>query len=277
MAGVPLILELKMENQKDFGMDSAIAKDFGTLQARFNHYMKAVGNGSDVGLGKQMLAHMKLYYQWRFFKIARDVEAWKARRPTKDQVRLRAAESRWAAEKKLQKERVDALKSEELKNRVNAGMLASTSMNTGVLPKGQAASMTELLKLAEQKKDEYLVAKSVYDTMPGSDGSLLENMSLYDHQLMADACVLKLLSKVRKLRPHYRALLEAFEAEFDHGKGLRDEKIIAFFDDHVHDSLAGFAGDATLPSDPRVIYRGGDSKLPYAMNQSGQSSVSELA
>jgi hypothetical protein len=276
MAGVPLILELKMTNQTDFGMDSAGAADFGKLQARFNHYMKAVKSGSDAGLGKQMLAHMKLYYQWRFFKIARDVAAWKAGRLTKDQVRLRASEARWAAEKKLQKERMLALKKEEINQRFKAGTITG-SMNAVVPTNGQGDSMAELLRLAEQKKDEYLVAKSLYDTMPGSDGSLLENMSLYDHQLMADACALKLLSKVRKLRPHYRALLEAFEAEFDHGKGLRDEQLIAFFDDHVHDSLAGFAGDATLPSDPRVIYRGGDSKLPYAMNPSSQARVSELA
>jgi hypothetical protein len=172
---------------------------------------------------------------------------------------------------------VDALKNEEIKNLVNAGLLAASSKNTLVPPKGQTDRMAELFKLADQKRDEYLVAKSVYDTMPSADGSLLKSMSLYDHQLMTDACMLKLLSKVRKLRPHYRALLEAFEAEFDHGKGLRDENLIAFFDDHVHDSLAGFAGDATLPSDPRVIYRGGDSKLPYAMNQSGSSSLAELA
>jgi hypothetical protein len=49
--------------------------------------------------------------------------------------------------------------------------------------------------------------------------------------------------------------------------GLRDPESIAFFDTYVHDSLAGFAKDATLPSDPRVIYTGGDNKLPYAINQ----------
>jgi hypothetical protein len=53
---------------------------------------------------------------------------------------------------------------------------------------------------------------------------------------------------------------------------LRDEKIIAFFDEHVHDSLAGFNTDSTLPSDPRVIYVGGDQKLDYAK---ADTSVSE--
>ena len=66
------------------------------------------------------------------------------------------------------------------------------------------------------------------------------------------------------LRPHYRVLLEAYEAEFIHKKGLSDQAIIQFFDEYIHDSLAGFGKDATLPSDPRVVYLGGDEKFAYA-------------
>ncbi|WP_257462023.1 DUF2235 domain-containing protein [Archangium lipolyticum] len=278
MAGVPLVQKFSTEQQlKDFGLDADGSKRFGTLLARFNHYMKAVDCASDAGLGRKVLAHMKLYYRWRFYKIARDLKARLAGRLTQDERRLRASEPRWAAEKKQQAARMEALKSEEMKHRAAAGMFTGPGMGPAMLLKSQADSMAEFLKLAEQKKDEYLAVKSIHDTIPSSDGSLAKNLSLYDDQLMADACMLKLLSKVRKLRPHYRALLEAFEDEFDHGKGLRDEKIIGFFDDYVHDSLAGFAGDATLPSDPRVIYRGGDSKMRYAVNQSAKTSVSELA
>jgi hypothetical protein len=61
-------------------------------------------------------------------------------------------------------------------------------------------------------------------------------------------------------------VLEAYEAEVK-GNGLRNQELFAFFDTYVHDSLAGFAQDATLPSDPRVIYIGGDEKLRYAVNQ----------
>jgi hypothetical protein len=68
------------------------------------------------------------------------------------------------------------------------------------------------------------------------------------------------------LRPHYRALIEAYENEFEKNKGLTDPAIISLFDNYVHDSLAGFAGDATLPSDPRVVYLGGDLKYEYAFN-----------
>lgn len=68
-----------------------------------------------------------------------------------------------------------------------------------------------------------------------------------------------------KLRPHYRALVDAYLDEFERGKGLTDPKVIAFFDDYVHDSLAGFDKDETWPSDPRMIFVGGDRKLRFAM------------
>jgi hypothetical protein len=45
---------------------------------------------------------------------------------------------------------------------------------------------------------------------------------------------------------------------------MRDPKLIEFFDDYVHDSLGGFAKDETWPSDPRILYVGGDHKLRYA-------------
>ncbi|KAF7598138.1 MAG: hypothetical protein CGU28_14270 [Candidatus Dactylopiibacterium carminicum] len=69
------------------------------------------------------------------------------------------------------------------------------------------------------------------------------------------------------LRPHYQNLVHAYEDEFVYSRGLRDEKLITFFDRYIHDSLAGFAIDATLPSDPRVIYVGGDDKLRFASVQ----------
>ena len=70
------------------------------------------------------------------------------------------------------------------------------------------------------------------------------------------------------LRPHYKALIEAYENEFEKNNGLKDEAVISFFDNYVHDSLAGFGGDATLPSDPRVVYLGGDEKYQYASVES---------
>jgi hypothetical protein len=72
-----------------------------------------------------------------------------------------------------------------------------------------------------------------------------------------------------KLRPHYAALIEAYRDEYERGKGLSitaDAKLIELFDHYVHDSLAGFDTDETWPTDPRMIYVGGDLKLRYAQN-----------
>jgi len=61
--------------------------------------------------------------------------------------------------------------------------------------------------------------------------------------------------------------IEAHDDEFERGKGLTDPLVIDFFDSFVHDSLAGFAKDVTLPSDPRCCYIGGDEELKYADNR----------
>lgn len=58
-------------------------------------------------------------------------------------------------------------------------------------------------------------------------------------------------------------------------KGLKGEKVIGFFDNYVHDSLAGFAKDATLPSDPRVVYLGDDEKYQYASSETRNSLFSD--
>jgi hypothetical protein len=96
-------------------------------------------------------------------------------------------------------------------------------------------------------------------------------LDLYDKQLLADVQAIRMVlqstfhgKKRSDLRPHYKVLLEAYENEFEKNCGLKDDKVISFFDNYVHDSLAGFAKDATLPSDPRVVYLGGNEKYRYA-------------
>jgi hypothetical protein len=196
---------------------------------------------------------------------------------TNDEVRLRTSEPGWAKQKAAQKARMDALTGEANQLQNQAMMSGGFTMDIA-LPSGrQLDVINELQKQADQKMQKFLDAKAIYDTIPSSDGSLEKSLRLYDEQLLEDARLLKMLAKQRRLRPHYRAILEAFEAEFEKGKGLRDEKIIAFFESYVHDSLAGFAGDATLPSDPRVIYIGENDKLRYAVNQSTRASVAGLA
>ena len=59
--------------------------------------------------------------------------------------------------------------------------------------------------------------------------------------------------------------MQAWEDEFINNKGIINADIMKFFERYVHDSLADFALDATLPSDPRVVYVGGDEIEQFAM------------
>jgi hypothetical protein len=262
-AGVPLMAQMPSENLKsDFGEDPASKAALNTLDRRFKLYMDTAGWGGK-SVGEMMLAHMKLYYQWRFYRLATRVPG----KPTPEQVLLQDLEPRWAKEQSQLKKTTDSLQREASGHRMMATQLAQS----GALMFGAGAKRYEQeSKLAMQKQDEYLAQKAVLDTMPSSDGSFTRNSAIYDNQLLLDALKLQALAKKKgrdKLRPHYKAVLEAYEAEFERRQGLRNQELIAFFDTYVHDSLAGFAKDATLPSDPRVIYIGGDEKLLYAKNQ----------
>ena len=103
-------------------------------------------------------------------------------------------------------------------------------------------------------------------------------MTTYDNNLLLDVAAIQAVRKTypkARLRPHYANLMEAYEAEFVKHKGLLDSEldVLTFFDRYVHDSLAGFAKDSTLPSDPRVIYIGGDSESRYAVNHGKADSL----
>jgi hypothetical protein len=268
-AGVPLMAQMPTVILKgDFGEDPASNAALNTLDRRFKLYMDTVGWGGK-SVGEMMLAHMKVYYQWRFYKLATRVPG----KPTPDQLLLQRFEQGWAKEQSQLKKTTDSLKREARDHSMMAGQLAES----GAWMFGPGAKRYEQeSKLAVQKQDEYLSQKAILDTMPSSDGSFVRNSAIYDNQFLLDALKLQALAKKKgrnKLRPHYKAVLEAYEAEFERRQGLRNQEIIAFFDTYVHDSLAGFAKDATLPSDPRVIYIGGDDKLQYAMNPPARRGV----
>lgn len=63
----------------------------------------------------------------------------------------------------------------------------------------------------------------------------------------------------KTLRPFAKILREAWEME-----PLKDEQIIAFFDEYVTDSLAGFDTDRTRAIEHRWLYQGGDATVDYA-------------
>jgi hypothetical protein len=115
----------------------------------------------------------------------------------------------------------------------------------------------------------YLLAKARLDGLPTMN-QFEKLLNLYDQQLLRDVQAIcpalpgPYHRKMGDLRPHYKAMVEAYVNEFVENKGLTDEAVISFFGHYVHDSLAGFGKDATLPSDPRVVYLGGDEKYRYA-------------
>ncbi|MFL5358030.1 T6SS phospholipase effector Tle1-like catalytic domain-containing protein [Archangium sp.] len=261
-AGVPLLPEMPSALLKsDFAEDPASKAAFETMSRRFKLYMDTVGWGGK-SLGDMVLSHMRLYYQWRFYKAYTSIEG----TPTRDQTVLKAFEQGWAKEQSRLTQLTSSLRSEANSHKVMAKQLRES----GAWMFGPGQKMyEEESKLADQKEDEYLTQKTFLDTMPSSDGEYAHNAYIYDRQLVMDARKLQAFAKKKgrdRLRPHYRAVLDAYEAQYERGQGLRNQELLTFFELHVHDSLVGFAKDATLPSDPRVIYIGGDQKLPYAMN-----------
>jgi hypothetical protein len=271
-AGVPLASELYTETLKeDFGENLASKANFLKLEGTFRHYLKAAGDGGKP-LGIGLLSHMKLYFHWRFYRLARNQAARSGKQDTRDQAILKVNEEKWGKEKAALKKQIDSLR-DEISNHRWRGMPHEGQFKL-------TAEQVEHLKRATEKEDECLKLQARFDTLPGTDGKLVGNLEVYDDQLIEDARELQRLVAKRgraKLRPHYAAILDAYEAEFVKRQGQKNPGIISFFDNYVHDSLAGFGGDATLPSDPRIVYVGGDARMQYAMNSPGRADGSHAA
>lgn len=291
-AGVPLfdINALKCKSaliQQSFAIDPAGSKKFAELADLFNHYTAAVGSGGR-DIGKEMLAHGLWYLRWRFFNIKRNRALKKAGQPGHDQQIIQRREPQFAAERRRREEDVKARKSasDEASDRLwkaeqRLQVAQEAQARTGRPVPSDLKEQVEAARTEDKRKrDEYLSEKAKLDTF-ANDSTLGAELEAYDQRLMKDAEAIIAHQRKNprlKLRPHYANLVSAYLDEFHNNKGLSDPKIIDFFDRHVHDSLAGFATDATLPSDPRVVYAGGDNKLKYASNtrpddQSGERKV----
>jgi len=273
--GVPLLKDFKNAAlQEDFAYDASNSAAYQKMQKRYFTYLKASGNGG-VSLGTALLSHMRLYYRWRFQQIALNVQARKAGKKTADETRLQGRLTKWSAREKDQK----AYRDKQYKELRKLRSLATPDMDEWGNFKARTAEQKQYLQQALIQEDVYRNACARYDTRPGSVEDLVENLELYDEQLLTDAKILKSISKNGKtqLRPYYQAILDEYVAVFEKKSVKLDPEIIAFFDDYVHDSLAGFATDSTLPSEPRCIYIGGDEELKYAMNSSGPDWASKTA
>ena len=185
--------------------------------------------------------------------VAQAERGFSVQREALDQTVKTASQARWQAQMAL-----DRIESDR----------AAYMQYGAPWPAVKEAARQEAAADVQAKTQIYLAAKARLDTK-ANDSELLAHMREFDRQLMNDAQELdRLVAKHpnRKLRPHYQGLLEAYRDEFQRNCGLLDADVIEFFGKYVHDSLAGFGKDDTRPSDPRIVYVGGDNWLKYAVN-----------
>lgn len=268
-AGVPLrsVSSLIRSNSS---ADAAVYKDFypveaadlttrQTLITRFNHYMKAVGQGA-APVGQMVAAHMKLYFRWRIIDVGRKRLA--AQKGEQDQTakRLSASEAKWSQERAAKQSSLDKVEYEALGLELKAHMLNLTA--SGMFPGEQQHEFLREAQKCRQRaatlREQAVPIQASLNTMPSSDGSLLKNMAQYDREFMQES---QRVLKARKdsLKGFDRLLREAWDEPV-----LRDLEVIAFFDDHVIDSLASFAMDRTRATEARVLYQGRDDRVRYA-------------
>ncbi|MDO9005532.1 MAG: DUF2235 domain-containing protein [Aquabacterium sp.] len=271
LAGVPLLPLETPSVKADFEFDPE-------LQERFNETLAKAGVKGGR-LGDALLAHSRLYLRWRFRKIKLKLRA-------QDVDGINAQEAKFKQEAQELKARESALENDPERKAAERDMNSkkdawaqATQRSPDFPNEAEEKAYLEAKAKFDALNDPYLRERAKMRTMPSHDGELVGNLDAYDRQLMKDVAHLKKHAKQTnaKLRPHYAALIEVYDDEFERGKGLTDPLVIDFFDSFVHDSLAGFAKDVTLPSDPRCCYIGGDEELKYADNRPMRERVTSTA
>lgn len=295
-AGVPLLsltqlMQSSLSIQRDFALDEASTKAYADMLALWKKYMSTVVTGGQP-LGVVVLSHMRQYWKYRITVAVersnpanaerRVPRAWKKRVLTPEQqtisnneqqfAKTRAALEADAAEKRQTHAMVQAQR-QGAEQALDAARSSSGYVNQVPMWKQQ---VTELTEREANAYDQWRAAQAKVDGA-ANDSELIENLDDYDAWLLQDAEWLHFQHHKypeRRMRPHYRALLDAYEEVVKGKRPLsRESEVYQFFSRYVHDSLAGFATDNTRPSDPRVIYLGGDLKYRYAKLEDAQESV----
>lgn len=264
----------KSENHEDFRIDAELVECF-------NHYMKHVG---PLPLGEAFNAHNRLAYAWRFRRIRAQglasTDGSQGTGQSAEEQAITVSEEQARRDKRAIDAEIESIEREDGKAMARArgrvlqaerALQEESQMGPGMTGRSREALEGDLQQAKAQltlAQDRLLRAKARLDTLPSS-GVLISSIKRYDADLLTTALDLQRAISVNPLRrhalrPHYKALFDAFEDEFVHGRGMTDPKVIEFFDLYVHDSLAGFAKDGTKASDPRVVYVGGDVKLRHA-------------
>jgi hypothetical protein len=233
-AGVPL--------QNIYTAESRVKDDFlppeagdiaarAELSARYNHYMTTVGWGGRP-VGELITDHMKMYFRWRIIHVGRKIKAAKGGQLNWETRRLQAYDNALAGERQEQQAELARLERER------AAALG--------------ASRYESLRW------DVIMQQARVNTMPADADDLIAALDKYDRMFLDDSNVV-LKADPARLRPFHRVLRNAWMEP-----ALTDAKIIAFFDEYVTDSLAGFDTDRTRAIDPRWLYQGGDEMVDYA-------------
>lgn len=272
-AGVPLLNPDAWNHniQEDFDVDKS-------LTSAYDYYIKHI-NAPGI-LGQVINNHMQLYYAWRFrsIRLKKSGDKTEAREIATASSKFKAASV--PIDSKLATLQINSVAASihvsDLESQIREYQMDGDNASSKENVERLRGELEQATARSENARQAMLKEKARKDALPDMT-QFQALVDLYDRQLMLDVKAILDVLKIQPgrfidrnpftradLRPHYRVLLEAYEAEFVHNKGLTDKTIIQFFDDYIHDSLAGFGADATIPSDPRVVYLGGDQKLAYA-------------
>lgn len=244
------------------------------LQRIWRHYMSTVQPSGS--LGNVVHAHMRWYYAWRFRSIRMRMAQRAAGQTPQEDARIAELQDGFAREGAALRAKIEALKNDPQRLAAQARLRYARqeleqarmqAQRNGGSVADERAAYEEAQRAFTDADDAHQREVAKLATLPDME-RLAAHLAVYDRNLLLDVQRLKDLQAAapeRRLRTHYRGLLEAYDNEFERNAGLTDPDIIAFFDNYVHDSLAAFAKDETLPSDPRCIYVGGDDEYRFAM------------
>lgn len=277
---VPLVplTGLTAKEREDFAIDDEGARHFAAMTDLWNHYRSVASGygipGATIGLGHEINKHMRLYFAWRFRAMRESREAEAGGRQTEQQQQVERQERQFAGERAVIAKELSAAGNELLeaqqRQELSRILLENARMNQQRYGTPIDPAVVQRHELHQRETERRQIA---YDRVrarkstAADDSKLNAAIGKYDQMLHDDARQIVKWARddpTLKLRPHYYALVEAYLDEFERSQGLRDAKVVEFFDEYVHDSLAGFATDETWPSDPRIVYVGGDNKLRYA-------------
>jgi hypothetical protein len=285
----PLTAFEEQSQREDFALDPEGAKHFAHMADLCNNYVAVVAKttvpGSTVGMGGEINAHMKLYYAARFRRIRAEATSSSKDRDTRisgNEKQFKADRDALDTEKK--QARLELYKAQQAQERLRLREEAQrmTKLRYGTPTDASITQQYDEAQDNTRRKQEAFDRLRAQRATAADDSALSAASTKFDRMLLEDAkqiCKWMKEDAKLKLRPHYAALIEAYRDEYERGKGLSltaDAKLIELFDHYVHDSLAGFDTDETWPSDPRMIYVGGDLKLRYAYGP-GQDKQSSMA